>query len=291
MQPLSSLRDPAPSRWSYRVQRWMLTPGIRLCLKVGLPGLFAAAIAGLVAVDDGRRQSIIDFADDIKSQIRDRPEFTVKVMTIDGAGSHLAEEVRAALPIDFPASSFDLDLTAMRDTILTLDPVRSASVRIRPGGVLQVDVIERVPAYVWRLRSGLSLVDDTGERIEPIDKRADRADLPLIAGVGANRAAPEAGRLLRAARPLGDRVRGLVRVGERRWDLVLDRGQRILLPVNNPVRALERIIALSEAHDMLGRDLTHVDMRIGARPTLRLTEDSAEVLWRIRDTSPDGQSR
>ena len=29
--------DPAPSRWSWRLQRLMLTPGIRLLLRAGIP--------------------------------------------------------------------------------------------------------------------------------------------------------------------------------------------------------------------------------------------------------------
>jgi hypothetical protein len=41
---------------------------------------------------------------------------------------------------------------------------------------------------------------------------------------------PEALALVAAARPAVPRLRGLVRMGERRWDLVLDRDQRILLP-------------------------------------------------------------
>ena len=60
-------------------------------------------------------------------------------------------------------------------------------------------------------------------------------------------------------------------MGERRWDIVLDRDQRILLPSDNPVRALERLLALDHAQDILARDLMAVDLRIDARPILRLT--------------------
>ena len=42
-------------------------------------------------------------------------------------------------------------------------------------------------------------------------------------------------------------LRGLVRVGDRRWDLVLDRNQKIMLPEQNAPAALERLIALDKA--------------------------------------------
>ena len=45
-------------------------------------------------------------------------------------------------------------------------------------------------------------------------------------------------------------------MGERRWDVVLDRDQRILLPETGPVPALERVIALDKAEHLLDRDIT-----------------------------------
>jgi cell division protein FtsQ len=77
-------------------------------------------------------------------------------------------------------------------------------------------------------------------------------------------------------------VRGLVRVGERRWDLVLDRGQRIMLPAERPRRALDRVLAMDGAQDLLARDVTAVDMRLAGRPTLRLAPAAMEEMHRIR---------
>jgi len=73
------------------------------------------------------------------------------------------------------------------------------------------------------------------------------------------------------AEPIRDRVHGLVRISELRWDLVLDRDQRIMLPKNGAGPALDRVIALNEAQDLLSRDIARVDIRNGDRPTVRLT--------------------
>jgi cell division protein FtsQ len=83
-------------------------------------------------------------------------------------------------------------------------------------------------------------------------------------------------------------LRGLVRMGERRWDLVLDRDQRILLPETNPVRALERLLALDQAEGILTRDITAADLRLDHRPTLRLTAGAAETLRQIRIAQTGG---
>ncbi|MCE8008912.1 cell division protein FtsQ/DivIB [Aestuariivita sp.] len=281
--------DPAPSRLSYRVQRWMLTPGIRLLLRVGLPfALIFGAVSGHLA-DQDRRDAFNMALVDIRNSIQQRPEFMVDLMAVDGAGPSVASDIREIVPIDFPVSSFDLDLQEIRETITGLYPVKEASVRIRPGGILQIDIVERVPTLVWRTREAIELLDETGAHVGFLDARGERPDLPLIAGDGADGHVAEAMALYAASAPLGARMRGLVRVGERRWDVVLDRDQRIQLPERHPVRALERVIALSEADDMLERDVVVIDMRLGERPTLRMSDEAVKDWWAIRQINGIGQ--
>lgn len=283
-----SQADPAPSRLKYRLQRWMLTPGIRFGLKFGVPLCLTIAAGGAFLADQDRRDMVAEGIASVRASIEERPEFMVSVMAIDGAGSGVSQDVREVLPLDFPMSSFDLDLAQIRSQIEALDPVKSADVRIRPGGILQIDIEERTPALIWRSRQGLALLDETGTHVAELGQRGMHPDLPLIAGVGADREAPEALQLIAVARPLGDRLRGLVRIGERRWDLVLDRGQRIMLPIEKPITALERVIVVSEVRDLLERDVAVVDMRIAARPTIRMTENAVENWWRIRELNEGG---
>jgi len=281
--------DPSPSRLSYRLQRWMLTPGIRLGLRIGVPFCLTLVVASAFLADERRRDALTLFVVELRASIQERPEFMVSLMAIDGAGANLSQDIREVVPLDFPISSFDLDLEQIRAVITGLDPVRGASVRIRPGGVLQVDVTERQPAVIWRTRDGLEMLDENGVHVDDIASRSARGDLPLIAGEGADRHVGEAMMLFAAARPLGKRLRGIVRMGERRWDMVLDRNQRILLPTDNPVRALERVIVLNQSNDLLERDVVAVDMRLGERPTLRMSSFALKDWWRIRKINGDGQ--
>ncbi len=283
------LSDPAPSRLSYRFQRWMLTPGIRRGVKIGLPILAVVGLVGGFFAAEERREAVSAYVTGIKTSIQERPEFMVNLMAIDGAGTALSEDIREVVPLDFPLSSWDLDVEMIRDTITGLDPVKSATVRIRPGGILQVDVVERQPVIVWRTRDGIELLDETGAHVDMIAARADHANLPLIAGKGADKHVPEALQILTTARSLGERVRGLVRVGERRWDLVLDRNQRIMLPTERPARALERVLAVNEVQDLLERDVAAVDMRLGQRPTIRMNKTASEDWWNTKVDVSNGQ--
>lgn len=276
-------RDPAPSRLAYRLHRLWLTPMVRLMARVVVPMALAAGL-GLAWLGDGApiRSAQARLAE-LRATLAARPEFAINLMAIDGASDETARQIRARLPIRFPVSRFDVDLDLIRGEIAELDRVRKVSVRIRPGGVLQVDVVERVPVALWRAGRGpLVELDAEGNALGEVANRADRPALLLIAGAGAQDRVAEALELARAARPLGAEALGLVRVGQRRWDIALTGGRRIMLPEEAPVAALEQVIALDQAQDLISRAIVAIDMRLSRRPTLRLAEPAAETLHQIK---------
>lgn len=266
--PAGLRRDPAPSLWSYRYQRLMLTPFYRRMLKVGLPSM-AASLAVLTWVSVNR-DTVAAWSEAVTDLVQERPEFLVTSVEVTGAEGALEAAIREVARMPLPVSSFDLDLDALKARVTDLTAVRSAQVRVNPGGALEIAVVERVPVAVWRYADGLRLIDAEGAMTGMIAERGDRSDLPLIAGDGAKDAIGEALALFAAAAPIAPKVRGLVRMGERRWDMVLDTDARVLLPEEGAVAALERVIALHQAQDMLDRDVVVVDMRLGDRPTLRV---------------------
>ncbi len=280
----SESRDPAPSRLSYRIERLWLTPLFRVVMRFGLPVMTVALVAVVYLGDADRRAAIGAQFSNLRTQIENRPEFMVKLMSIDGASGPVADAIRGMLPVTLPASSFAIDLEAMRAAIEQVDAVAEASLKVRAGGVLVVTVTERKPAVLWRTASSLEMLDASGHRVATLLDRSARSDLPVIAGVGAEKAVPEAMAILGAAQPILPRVRGLVRMGDRRWDIILDRNQRIMLPEFDPVQATEKAIAIDAAEELLARDLAAVDLRIAERPTLRLTPGALEEMRKLTET-------
>ncbi len=277
-------RDPAPSRLVYRLHRLWLTPGFRPAARYGLPAVLLLAVAGGFLANPDNRAAIVRQVTETRRSIETRPEFMVRATTVDGASPALAETVRELLPRAFPVSSFDLDLEAIQARIAGLDVVESARIVIRPGGIMQVSITEREPVLVWRRAEAVELVDRSGHRVATLANRAARADLPLIAGWNANRAVEEALAIYREAGPLAAHIRGLVRVGERRWNIVLDDGPVILLPEDDPLPALVQVLALDETEDLLARAVTHVDMRDPRRPTLRFVRNATPGSGPVRET-------
>lgn len=285
-------RDPAPSRLKYRLERMWLRPIWRRLVRLGLPVFLVAMTAGIWLSDEDRRATLTDGIDGMVRKVQSREEFMVKTMTIEGATPVVENALRAMLPVDLPASSFDLDLTALRLQVMRLDAVESIDLRIKPGGVLAASVKERVPALLWRHGRGIEILDAGGHRVASVTSREVRADLPLIAGEGADLAAAEALALIDAAGPILPRVRGLVRRGERRWDVVLDHGQRIMLPAEGAVIALEVAVTLHGNEDLLGRDIDVVDLRDPTRPVMRLGINARNTIRSARGIpllGPDGR--
>jgi len=286
MQSLTSPRDPAPSRWAYRMQRLWLTPLFRVLFRVGLPAFVLAMGVGLFLADADRREAFAAGFGDLRDKFEERPEFQVALISVEGASPELADAVRGKLGLKLPLSSFELDLVGVRERAESLDAVAAAELRVRSGGVLQVLVTERDPVAIWRMDDGLQMLDAAGHRVAGLKTRTDRPDLPLLAGEGADLAMTEAVQILDAAGPLTSRMRGLVRMGTRRWDIVLDRDQRILLPATNPVAALERLLALDQAEDLLARDILSIDLRNEHRPVLRLAPFALSELRRAQGILP-----
>lgn len=283
------IKDPAPSRFAYKLNRLLLRRGMRRFLRLGLPLLLVAACVAIWASDATRVEDARDRLANVKRQIEERPEFMVHMMAIEDASSPVAADVREVLSLDFPMSSFDLDLDEIKSTVEGLNAVASASVHIRSGGVLSVAVAERMPVAVWRNADGLQLIDAEGHPVQGLAMRTERPELPLLVGKGADRAITEALDLFQRTAPLQNRLRGLVRVGERRWDLVLDNDQRVLLPEDAPAIAFQHVLKLDAEDSIFDRDVSVIDMRNPARPVLRLGNTGIEGLFETEFNRGDGE--
>ena len=278
-------RDPAPSRLRYRLNRLWLRQGFRRLVNFGVPMLAGLAAAWTLSSELDLRGRALAVVEEARAAIVYRPQFVITSVVVPDVSRDLAEAIRVAAFVQLPVSSLELDVNAVRDRVEQLDAVERVRVRALASGVLEIRAAERVPLVVWRSDAGLELLDAGGVRVAEIDSRRRRPDLPLIAGDGADRAVPEALALLAEARPVGARIRGLVRQGERRWDLILDRGQLVKLPAQGAVDALGTVMALEARDDLLKRDVSVVDVRDPRRLMLRLNEPAIDELERLRKTA------
>ena len=270
--------DPAPSRVAYRIMRLLLIPRLRLIFTLGFPSLliFCATLGLFININVWENISAIK--KDLKLAFVERPEFMIKVASIDGSSDELANEIREILPLDFPVSYFDLDIKYLHKVVNEIPAVASAAIKISAGGVLQINVAEKSPSFIWRKDNVMSVIDETGSFIRIANSRVDYPKLPLVVGEAADLAVSEISSLMQANEYFKDHVRAFIRVGERRWDLILENNVRIMLPQREFLAAFDRLMLMNEAGQLLSGRLSNIDMRLVVRPTVRVDTVSVDPL-------------
>ena len=270
--------DPAPSIISYRLMRLMLIPRLRLILTLGIPSLIIFCGTLILFLNINVHENIEALKKDLKRALVERPEFMIKVASVDGASDELAHEIREIMPLNFPVSYFDLDIKYLHKVLNDIPAVASAAIKVTVSGVLQIDISERIPAFIWRKDDVISVIDEKGEFIRLATSRLDYPELPLVIGEAANLSIADISSLMEDNQYFLDQVRAFVRVGERRWDLVLDNNLRIMLPQAEFLAAFDRLMLMSESGSLFSNQLSSIDMRLVERPTVRVGAASVDQL-------------
>lgn len=282
-------RGPGPSKLVFRLRRAWASPAVRSALLVYLPLTLLALAGWRIAASDLWRERIASTITTGWERLAARPEFAIRGVEVRGASPPLAALIRDTLEVVPGTSSLMLDLDIVRQRIERLGPVERATVRFDPAGMLVVSVTERVPAALFRAADGrLVVIDDTGTEIGPAGSRAAHPSLPVVLGAGAPQHIAEVEAILDSAPELVPRLRALVRVGGRRWDLVLEDGRLVMLPERDFLGALEWLRVRELEERLLERDIAVVDLRVATRPVVRLTPRAIEALRVQRALSVSG---
>jgi cell division protein FtsQ len=274
--------DPAPSKVAYLANRIWLKKSSRRSFFIMI--LILIVLLVLIGLSNRSNLSLLikKNTDKITQFVELIPIFKVVNLSVISEDPNVIEKISSILALNFPISSLDIDVEGLRLKVELIDLVESASVRLTSNGLVEVDVNIRKPVAIQRLGTRLMLIDARGVKVDEVLSRSQRLDLPLLAGKGAEKCVDEALHLLLEIKDLLSRVRGLVRVGERRWDIILNRGQVILLPEKNPLNAIRKIMSLQEGQKILDRNISYLDFRNINRPVLGLSEETSKELKEIR---------
>lgn len=156
-----------------------------------------------------------------------------------------------------------VDLAAVRARLLQYPWVEDARVSRRLPDTLSIHIIEREPAAIWQSHGQLMLIDTKGALLEPVSREA-MPDLPLLIGENANRMEEARRKLMDAAPALKPLVKAAIWIGNRRWDLVFDTGERLMLPEGEmeAAAALARFAKMDASDNLLGKGMISFDLRV-----------------------------
>ena len=166
-----------------------------------------------------------------------------------------------------------VDVATIRQKLLRYGWVKDARVSRRLPDTLVIDIVERQPAALWQDASKLSLIDADGVVLDKV-KVSDMPDLPLLVGPGANAQSGGLNALLGAVPSLKPQLESANWIGGRRWDLVFQSGETVVLPEGDAEarQALAKFAKLDKSAGLLGRGIKRFDLRIPGKMIVRLPQ-------------------
>lgn len=196
--------------------------------------------------------------------------FQIRDITVAGRGRTSMEDIAAALTSRHGGPILAVDLEDVKDRLEAIPSVQQAAVERRLPDGLHISIVERIPMAVWQQNGRHVLVDRAGHVIPgPI---TGYEDLPLVVGDGAAARAEELLTMLKSEPGMAARVKASVRVGNRRWNLMLDdpyHGLEIRLPEDQAEAAWHRLAQLEKEQALTSRRLSMIDLRAPDRLILK----------------------
>lgn len=212
--------------------------------------------------------------DGVVQNITARTGFAVDQVKVVGNQQTSEIDILDRLQLDGWTSLIGFNAEAARERIATLPWVEVAAVRKVYPHTLEVHVEERQPFALWQQGNDLSVIERSGAVIAPFSG-GKQVSLPLLVGVGAPAQAPDFLVKVDKYPELAARVKGYIRIGDRRWDLKLDNGVTVKLPEDDEDEALAELVKLDKADGLLSRDIAAVDMRLSDRLVVQLSPEAA----------------
>jgi cell division protein FtsQ len=216
-----------------------------------------------------RRDEIVSTFVSIRYSAEHLPQFMLQELEIQGLPDRLEDEIRKSVDIEFPISLFHLDEETLKAELSGIREISYFSIEPQGGGNLIVTAIPSIPIAVWRTTEGYSLINAAGREIADVFHPGQEKYLPMVIGAGANIAAHEISYLHRISKPIRNDIYAFIRVGERRWDIMLHSGLLIMLPADDPITAIRTVMRWEERHAITSRLVSRIDLRLMDTPLFR----------------------
>jgi cell division protein FtsQ len=246
----------------------------RLAILFGLVAVAGAATLGLRASD--RWPQIVSLYTNGMDHTLDLTALAglrLDALTVEGRVNTDPEDILASIDVERGTPILSIDVGQAREALESLPWVKSAQVERQLPNAVHVVIEERAAYALWQRGKRYTLIDAGGHSI--VDVPGQIGELPLIVGADAPAHAYELFEVLKTAPDLLSRVRGAVRIGERRWNIHFDSfesGITIRMPETGIADAWARLAALQRDHNLLERDLAGIDLRLPDRLIVQLNQ-------------------
>lgn len=205
--------------------------------------------------------------------------FSLQQVTIKGRKYVAHDSLTKALNLTQGSSIFSIDLSALKQAVEAISEVRKVTIRRVLPSELQLTLYERTPAVIWQKKGQHILMDAEGVTLNADTYGNPQLPLVVVGDDAPEQVAPLLA-LLKSEPSLMRDVRAAVRIGLRRWNLVLKNNVTVMLPEVNPEAAWKRFAYLVKDKALLTHAISIVDLRLQDRVFITPDENKkSEVLF------------
>lgn len=196
--------------------------------------------------------------------------FGVANVAVEGRERTDKKLLMEAVSVDKGESLLSLSVAEIKDRIEHITTIREARVERRLPSTLHITLVERKPVAVWQYQGELHVIDRDGVELKE-ENPAHYSHLMVVVGKQAPEKFEELLSVLNKQPELASNVVAAVRVGERRWDLKMKQGTKIMLPEEHPEKAWQYLADLEKTRQILSDNLRQIDLRLDEKAFIRLT--------------------
>ena len=161
----------------------------------------------------------------------------------------------------YKSNIFLPDLGDVKSRLESIPWVKSVIIQRKLPNKIYVRISERIPIAILQSKYRLYLVDSDGAVLEH-DAIGNFQNLPIIIGEGAEKEISHLLRCLRKFPKIKKQFVFAVRIGERRWDLKINKGIVVKLPEVGIVQALRILEEISDSRGFFNDDIVSIDLRM-----------------------------
>lgn len=235
-------------------------------LKWKIAGCVVLLMAGIIFYVSPPGQQARRACESVWDAVTDRAHLELKQVYVEGHARTDKDQVAQIMNVSLGMPMLDIDLDEARERVLTLPWVKTAVVERRLPSYLVVKITERQPIALWQHNKKYLPLDEDGVPVP--DEKIVLPNLMLVTGADAPRHTPDLIRALDQFPAIREKVRSALRVGSRRWNLILndaENGLVIELPETDIAAALQRLETANEQDKLLKRDLTKINVQSADR--------------------------
>lgn len=208
-------------------------------------------------------------ADSLRSRLAALDPLRIQHIII--TGRHLTDEseIMEALGTGLNRSLFSFSVEDARERIDALPFIDHSTVERHLPDTINITVEEKNPIAIWQMEGHFVLINQKGDTVSRQELTAHNSSvfrkLPLVVGAGANLEANTLITLLDQFPDLNSHTLALIRIGQRRWNILMQNGTTLMLPEGAEAAALSRLHDYQHDYQLLDRPLKTIDMRLPDR--------------------------